>query len=74
MSIRLIVGDLAGSSAASAAAHIVLLLVILLGVTLLVALVARRLRLPYTLILVIFGFLIGVAPVLNEVVFNPDIV
>ena len=74
MSIRLIAGALAGSSAASAAAHIVLLLVILLGVTLLVALVARRLRLPYTLILVIFGFLIGVAPVLNEVVFNPDIV
>ncbi len=74
MSMPLIVGALARSGATSTTAHAVLLLVILLGVTLLVALIARRLHLPYTLILVISGLLIGLLPVLNEIVFSPDIV
>lgn len=50
------------------------LMVLLLVVTLIVALIAQRLRLPYTLFLVIAGLIIGLSPFLNEIVLNPDLV
>jgi len=37
-------------------------IVILLAVTLIVALTSRRLRLPYTLLLVLVGLVIGILP------------
>jgi CPA1 family monovalent cation:H+ antiporter len=49
-------------------------LVVLLVVTLAVALVARRLRLPYTLVLVVVGLLIGFAHILPTVRLEPDVV
>ena len=48
--------------------------VILLLVTLVVALLSRRLRLPYTLALVIVGLIIGISPLLPDMHLNPDIV
>lgn len=65
---------LASSHAGSATSHTVLLVVLLLAVTLLVALIAKRLRLPYTLILVLAGLLIGWLPIPKEVTFSPDLV
>lgn len=49
-------------------------LVVLLVVTLAVALVARRLRLPYTLVLVVVGLLIGFAHILPTVRLEPNVV
>ncbi len=46
--------------------------VILLVVTLIVALISRRLRLPYTLLLVCVGLLIGFLPILSDVHLDPD--
>ncbi len=48
--------------------------VILLVVTLIVALASRRLRLPYTLLLVLVGFVIGLLPVLIQVRLDPNVV
>lgn len=62
------------ASGGSATIQEVQLIVILLAVTLVVALVSRRLRLPYTLVLVIAGLLIGVLPILQEVHLEPDTV
>ncbi|MEO7020216.1 MAG: cation:proton antiporter [Ktedonobacteraceae bacterium] len=64
----------ASNTVGSAASHTVLLMVLLLSVTLLVALISKRLRLPYTLILVVVGLLLGFLPILSEITFNPDIV
>ncbi|HEX6110025.1 MAG TPA: sodium:proton antiporter [Ktedonobacteraceae bacterium] len=50
------------------------IIVILLGVTLIVALTSRRLRLPYTLLLVLVGLVIGILPVFIEVHLDPNIV
>lgn len=50
------------------------LLVILLVITLAVALISRPLRLPYTLLLVIVGLLIGFSPLLPTLSLNPDVV
>jgi CPA1 family monovalent cation:H+ antiporter len=49
-------------------------MVILLAITLLVSLVARRLQLPYTLVLVLVGLAIGFSPLVHGVILNPDLV
>ncbi len=48
--------------------------VILLVITLIVALISRRLRLVYTLVLVVVGLLIGFLPILSHVHLDPDLV
>jgi monovalent cation:H+ antiporter, CPA1 family len=48
--------------------------VILLVVTLVVALISRRFRLPYTLILVFVGLVIGFLPILTQVHLDPEVV
>lgn len=48
--------------------------VILLGVTLIVALTSRRLHLPYTLLLVLVGLVIGILPILIQVRLEPNLV
>ena len=48
--------------------------VVLLTITLIVSLIARRLRLPYTLVLVLVGLAIGFSPLVNGVILDPDIV
>ncbi len=50
------------------------LLVLLLLITLAVALISRPLRLPYTLVLVVVGLIIGVSPLLPNLRLNPDVV
>jgi len=50
------------------------LLVLLLLVTLVVALISRPLRLPYTLVLVIVGLCIGFSPLLPDLRLNPNVV
>src|SRR5713226_4413874 len=50
------------------------LLVILLLITLGVALVSRRLQLPYTLALVIVGLAIGLSPLLPTLRLSPDVI
>ncbi|HEY6410670.1 MAG TPA: cation:proton antiporter [Ktedonobacteraceae bacterium] len=54
--------------------HQVQVLVLLLVITLAIALIARPLRLPYTLILVMVGLLIGFSPLLPDLHLNPDVV
>ncbi len=49
-------------------------IVLLLVVTLIVALVSRRLRLPYTLVLVLVGLIIGFLPILAAVHLDPSVV
>ena len=48
--------------------------VVLLTITLVVSLIARRLRLPYTLVLVLVGLAIGFSPLVNGVILDPDVV
>lgn len=48
--------------------------VVLLTITLVVSLIARRLRLPYTLVLVLVGLAIGFSPLVNGVILDPDLV
>lgn len=50
------------------------LFVLLLVITLAVALISRPLRLPYTLVLVVAGLLIGVSPLLPNLHLNPEVV
>lgn len=50
------------------------LLVLLLVITLAVALISRPLRLPYTLVLVVAGLIIGFSPFLPNLHLNPDVV
>ena len=50
------------------------LLVLLLVITLAVALISRLLRLPYTLVLVVIGLIIGFSPLLPNLRLNPDVV
>ena len=58
----------------SSTAGQVQLMVLLLGITLVIALVARGLRLPYTLVLVLVGLILGLLPVLTEVHLDPAVV
>ncbi len=48
--------------------------VVLLTITLVVSPIAKRLRLPYTLVLVLVGLVIGFSPLVNGVILDPDIV
>ncbi len=48
--------------------------VVLLAVTLIVALTSRRLRMPYTLLLVLAGLAIGLLPILIQVHLDPNVV
>ncbi len=50
------------------------LLILLLIVTLIVALLSRRLRVPYTLLLVIVGFVVGLMPFLPHEHIDPNLV
>jgi len=50
------------------------LLLFLLLITLAVALISRPLRLPYTLVLVVVGLVIGVSPLLPNLHLNPNVV
>src|SRR5439155_5433760 len=50
------------------------LLVLLLIITLVVALISRPLRFPYTLVLVVAGLVIGFSPLLPNLHLNPDII
>ena len=49
-------------------------LILLLIVTLIVALLSRRLRMPYTLLLVIVGFVVGLVPSLPNEHIDPNLV
>ncbi len=49
-------------------------LVLLLIVSLVVALIARQLRFPYTLALVLVGLILGLLPFVPSVKFDPDVV
>jgi monovalent cation:H+ antiporter, CPA1 family len=48
--------------------------VVLLAMTLLVALTSRHLRLPYTLLLVLVGLVIGILPIFIQVRLDPNVV
>ena len=50
------------------------ILILLLIVTLIVALLSRRLRVPYTLLLVIVGFVVGLLPFLPNEHIDPNLV
>jgi CPA1 family monovalent cation:H+ antiporter len=50
------------------------ILVLLLVITLAVALISRPLRLPYTLVLVVVGLIIGISPLLPDLRLNPNVV
>ncbi len=50
------------------------IVVLLLVITLLAALISRPLRLPYTLVLVIAGLIIGFLPILQQVHLDPNVV
>ena len=49
-------------------------LILLLIVTLIVALLSRRLRVPYTLLLVIVGFVVGVLPFIHYEHIDPNLI
>jgi len=49
-------------------------LILLLIVTLIVALLSRRLRVPYTLLLVIIGFLVGILPFIQYEHIDPNLI
>lgn len=74
MSLALIGGNLANFAFAQLSTQDVQLMVLLLAVTLVVALIARRLRLPYTLALVIVGLAIGLSPLVHNVSLDPNVV
>ena len=50
------------------------ILILLLIVTLIVALLARRLRVPYTLLLVIVGLVVGLLPFIPNVHLDPNLI
>jgi CPA1 family monovalent cation:H+ antiporter len=65
---------LSNLSSEASAVEQVQTVVILLVVTLIVALTSRRLRLPYTLLLVIAGLVIGFLPIFTQVHLDPNLV
>jgi CPA1 family monovalent cation:H+ antiporter len=65
---------LSGGTSTSSLVDQVQLLILLLIVTLIVALLSRRLRVPYTLLLVIVGFVVGLLPFLPHEHIDPNLV
>ena len=74
MGIVLAMSGAAGQNGEESAIQNIETLVVLLTITLVVSLVSRRLRLPYTLVLVIVGLVIGLSPLVHGVVLDPNIV
>jgi len=73
MGMASIIGSLAAGGEVTTVQQVELL-VILLSVTLVVSLVSKRLRLPYTLMLVIAGLVIGFAPFIASPKLDPNLV
>mgnify|MGYP002402406645 CR=1 FL=1 len=74
MELALIIGSIASGGSESSTVRQVQLMVILLSVTLVVSLVSRRLRLPYTLVLVMAGLAIGLTPLVQGPQLDPNLV
>jgi len=74
MGITLAIRGAIGQNGEQGAIQNIETLVVLLTITLVVSLVARRLRLPYTLVLVVVGLIIGLSPLVHGVVLDPNIV
>jgi CPA1 family monovalent cation:H+ antiporter len=74
MELALIIGSIASGGSGSSTVRQVQLMVILLSVTLVVSLVSRRLRLPYTLVLVMAGLAIGLTPLVQGPQLDPNLV
>ncbi len=64
----------ATASTSNQTLHDAQLLILLLVITLMVALISRPLRLPYTLVLVVVGLIIGFSPLLPELRLDPNVV
>ena len=73
MGMALIIGSLASGGETTTVSQVELI-VILLSITLVVSLVAKRLRLPYTLMLVIVGLAIGLTPLVSGPQLDPNLV
>jgi monovalent cation:H+ antiporter, CPA1 family len=69
-----VVSLLTSGTSTSSLVDQVRILILLLIVTLIVALLARRLRVPYTLLLVIVGFVVGFLPFLPSEHIDPNLV
>src|SRR6266567_2281010 len=67
-------GLLSSGTSSSSLVDQVEFLILLLIVTLIVALLSRRLRVPYTLLLVIVGFVVGLFPFLPNEHIDPNLV
>src|SRR6266568_5586642 len=67
-------GLLSSGTSSSSLVNQVEFLILLLIVTLIVALLARRLRVPYTLLLVIIGFVVGFLPFVPNEHIDPNLV
>src|SRR6266567_791002 len=67
-------GLLSSGTSSSSLVDQVEFLILLLIVTLIVALLSRRLRVPYTLLLVIVGFVVGLLPFLPNQHIDPNLV
>lgn len=65
---------LSGGTSSTSLVDQVRFLILLLIMTLIVALLSRRLRVPYTLLLVIVGFLVGLLPSLPHEHIDPNLV
>ena len=65
---------LSSGTSSSSLVNQVQFLILLLIVTLIVALLARRLRVPYTLLLVIVGFVVGILPFIPVEYIDPNLV
>ncbi|HEU5374729.1 MAG TPA: cation:proton antiporter, partial [Ktedonobacteraceae bacterium] len=74
MEVMPVVEAFAGQGSEAGTIQSIEALVVLLTITLVVSLLARRLSLPYTLVLVIVGLGIGLSPLVHGVVLDPNIV
>src|SRR6266702_8697202 len=74
MKTMIISSLLSGPTSATSLADQVQILILLLIVTLIVALFSRLLRVPYTLLLVIVGFVVGLIPFLPHEHIDPNLV
>jgi NhaP-type Na+/H+ or K+/H+ antiporter len=72
---RMVISSLlrSGTSSSSIVGQIEFLILLLI-VTLIVALLSRRLRVPYTLLLVIVGFVVGILPFITYEHIDPNLI